>query len=299
MVEFNRRGRLSTGRVRDQRGSSGVPGGKLAVGGVGGLVLLVVAALAGIDPSVLLQATGAGGGGEPPAGGGLEACETTADIDTTPECRFVAFENSVQDFWADTFEANGVAYEYATLTVFTGGVSTACGSASSAMGPFYCPADQGVYMDLGFFDVLVERLGATGGDFAEAYVVAHEVGHHVQNVLGTNRRVQSREGPESDGVRLELQADCYAGVWAHHATRTPTAAGGAPVISEISDEDIAEAIDAAETVGDDYIQTRSQGNVTPETWTHGSSEQRRTWFGRGLDTGDPEACDTFAPDAEL
>lgn len=296
MVKFNRGGRLDTSRVRDRRGGGG--GGKLAIGGgIGGIVFLLIAVLAGVDPSALLQATDGGGGGAPPADGGLQACETGADIEQREECRFVAFENSVQDFWAAEFERRDAVYEPASFNVFTGGVSTGCGSASSAMGPFYCPQDQGVYMDIGFFRVLEERLGAQGGDFAEAYVVAHEFGHHVQNLTGQNDRVQSREGAESDAVRLELQADCLAGVWAHHAEQVDTASGGAPIITEITREDIAEAIDAAETVGDDYIQSRSQGNVTPETWTHGSSEQRVEWFSRGLDTGDLAQCDTFAADA--
>ena len=294
MVRYNRRGRLDTSRVRDRRGGGG---GKMAIGGIGGIVVVIVALLAGVDPTALLQATDGGGGGAPPADGGLQACETGADIEQREECRFVAFENSVQDFWAAEFERQGSRYEPASFNVFTGGVSTGCGSASSAMGPFYCPRDQGVYMDIGFFRVLEEQLGAEGGDFAEAYVVAHEFGHHVQNLTGQNDHVRSREGAESDAVRLELQADCLAGVWSHHATQVDATTGGAPIITEISREDIAEAIDAAETVGDDYIQSRQQGNVTPETWTHGSSEQRVEWFQRGLDTGDVAACDTFAAEA--
>ncbi len=292
MVRYNRRGRLDTSRVRDRRGAGG-GGGKLAVGGVGGLIVVIIALVAGVDPSVLLQGSDTGSQGAPPADGGLAACETGADVETQAECRFVAFENSVQDFWDAEFTRRGATYRAASFTVFTGGISTGCGSASSAMGPFYCPPDEGVYMDLGFFDVLETQLGAEGGDFAEAYVVAHEMGHHVQNLTGQNDRVRSRQGEDSDGVRLELQADCLAGVWASHATRT-AADGGEPIITQISEADIAEAIDAAETVGDDYIQSRSQGNVTPETWTHGSSEQRVRWFTRGLDSGDLDDCDTFA-----
>lgn len=294
MVKFNRKGRLDRSRVRDRRGSGG---GKLAIGGLGGLAIVLIAMFTGVDLTAVLDVAGSGDGAQTaPADDGLADCETGADIETRPECRFVAFENSVQDFWSDWFAEQGSSYRPATFTVFTGGVSTGCGSASSAMGPFYCPADEGVYMDLGFFEVLESRLGATGGDFAEAYVVAHEFGHHVQNITGISAQVQDREGRESDGVRLELQADCFAGAWAHHATRTPAASGDEPIITSISDEDIAEAVDAAETVGDDYIQTRTQGNVTPETWTHGSSEQRARWFRQGLETGDPDACNTFATD---
>jgi uncharacterized protein len=289
VVRYDRDGQLDTSRIRDRRGAK-----VGAVGGAAGLVLLLIGALTGVDLTALVDVSG-GPGGEPPADGGLAACEQGADIETREECRFVAFENSVQDFWEDEFARQGSSYRFASLTVFTGGVSTACGSASSAMGPFYCPADEGVYLDIGFFEVLEQQLGATGGDFAEAYVVAHEVGHHVQNITGISDQVRTRQGESSDLVRLELQADCLAGVWAHHATRTP-ADGGTPIITAISQEDIAEAMDAAATVGDDYIQERSQGEVTPETWTHGSSEQRQEWFGRGLETGDVGSCDTFSAD---
>lgn len=295
MVKFNRRGRLDTSRVRDRRGSGS--GGRLAIGGIGGVIVVLVAVFAGVDIGALVDVGGGSSDGAPQAAdGGLATCDTGADIDARAECRFVAFENSVQDFWTDEFARRGATYVPASFNVFTGGVSTGCGSASSAMGPFYCPQDQGVYLDLGFFEVLESQLGATGGDFAEAYVVAHELGHHVQHITGMSGQVSEREGAESDGVRLELQADCLAGVWAYHATRTDTASGGGPIITAISDEDIAEAIDAAETVGDDYIQTRTQGNVTPETWTHGSSEQRARWFRTGLDSGDLDDCDTFATD---
>ena len=294
MVKYNRKGRLDTSRVSDRRG--GRTGKGIAIGGTAGLLLLILGAVTGVDLTGLLELEG-GDGGEraAPADGGLANCRTGADIDERAECRFVAFENSVQDFWEAEFERAGSTYRPASFTVFTGGVSTACGSASSAMGPFYCPPDEGVYMDLGFFQVLESQLGATGGDFAEAYVVAHEFGHHVQNITGINDQVRTRQGETSDGVRLELQADCLAGVWAHNATQVP-ADGGDPIITTITDEDIAEAIDAAGTVGDDYIQSRSQGNVTPETWTHGSSQQRVRWFTLGLEAGDVARCDTFATD---
>jgi uncharacterized protein len=293
VVRYNRRGTLDTSRVRDQRGASG---GRVAVGGgLGVVVLVLVASLLGVDPGALLGASGAPGSGaaQPPADGGLATCETGADIEQRRECRFVAYENSVQDYWDAEFARRDADYAFASFNVFTGGVTTGCGSASSAMGPFYCPADQGIYLDMGFFEVLETQLGAQGGDFAEAYVVAHEVAHHIQNITGTNDQVRTRQGPESDGVRLELQADCLAGVWAHHATRTPVPDTDEPIISEISEQDIAIALDAAGVIGDDYIQSRTQGNVTPETFSHGSSEQRTRWFTRGLDAGEYEACDTW------
>lgn len=292
-MRFNRRARLDTSRIRDRRGR----GGGLAVGGgVGGIVIVLLILLAGGDPTAML---GGGGGdqGAPPPGGGLDQCTTAGDVQTQAECRFVVVENSLRDFWAGEFQRRDMRYADTSLTTFSGAVNTGCGSASSQVGPFYCPADRGVYLDLGFFDVLRTRLGAQGGDFAEAYVLAHEYGHHIQNLTGHMERVsRSDTGESSDAVRLELQADCYAGVWAHHATTT-SASGGEPLITEISREDIAEAVDAAETVGDDYIQERMGGTASPETWTHGSSQQRREWFEQGLADGDVTGCDTFADGA--
>ena len=258
-------------------------------GGVGGLVILLIAMFTGMDPSALLQGGAPADNGA--AGGELEQCDSGADIETNAECRFVAVQNSLEIFWESEFEASNVDYSSATFTTFTGGVNTGCGSASSQVGPFYCPPDKGVYLDLDFFRTLETQLGAQGGDFAEAYVIAHEYGHHVQNLTGQMERVRTQQGADSDAVALELQADCYAGVWANNATKRT--GGQEPIITEISRADVAEAIDAAETVGDDYIQERMQGTVTPETWTHGSSKQRRSWFERGMQAGDPGVCNTF------
>ncbi|HEY1118715.1 MAG TPA: neutral zinc metallopeptidase, partial [Acidimicrobiales bacterium] len=175
---------------------------------------------------------------------------------------------------------------------FTGSVTTGgCGSATSDVGPFYCPADQQIYVDLGFFDVLEERFGASGGEFAEAYVLAHEYGHHVQNLLSV--RAERGSGPESEAVRQELQADCFAGVWANHATTTPDPATGEILIVELTEKDIQDALSAAAAVGDDRIQESATGQVDPHTWTHGSAEQRQRWFLTGYETGDPNRCDTF------
>ena len=201
----------------------------------------------------------------------------------------VGVVNSLQAFWSERFTASSRQYSPADTQLFTGSTRTGCGAASSAVGPFYCPADTTVYIDRGFFEVLRTRYGAVGGDFAEAYVLAHEYGHHVQTLLGTSARAQrsaTQEGPQGASVRLELQADCYAGVW------TASVRDGG--FLTVDDTDITEGLSAAAAVGDDRIQERATGRVDPESWTHGSAEARQRWFRTGLRTGDPAACDTFS-----
>jgi predicted metalloprotease len=210
-------------------------------------------------------------------------CQTGADANSRQDCRIVADVNSIQAYWASAVRG----YTTAKTVFYTDAVQTGCGAASSQVGPFYCPADKQVYIDLGFFDELQSRFGAQGGPFAEAYVLAHEYGHHIQDLLGSLSRAQEGSGPESGSVRIELQADCYAGVWANHAVETG-------LIESLTQADINSGIDAAGAVGDDRIQERTQGQVNPETWTHGSSEQRRRWFSKGYETGKPSACNTFA-----
>jgi uncharacterized protein len=302
-MRYREGGNLDVGSVQDRRGRGGLGGGRgMAVGG-GGLGLV------GILVVVLFQVLGGGDGGTGAALGGLaglgqgetadnsaleQACDDSGDANTSVDCAVVADIDSIQDYWSGVL---GDRYVPTDTVFFSGSVSTACGGASSGSGPFYCPADQLVYIDLSFFDQLQQQFGAQGGLFVNAYVIAHEYGHHVQNLLGTNRQVTPGEtGPTSGTVRLELQADCYAGAWAHHAETVPDESG-APLIEEITQDDIDRALDAAGRIGDDFIQENlGGGRVDQDAFTHGSSEQRRHWFTRGYETGDPAQCDTFSTD---
>ncbi|MGH3021012.1 MAG: KPN_02809 family neutral zinc metallopeptidase, partial [Gaiellaceae bacterium] len=277
-MRFRRRARLDPGQVTDVRGRRMGGGGGLALGGgglgVGVLVVYLLISLlsggGGLGQLGPLEGQQVGQGDAPSEVS--EECRTGADANERQDCRIVGVVNSTQEFWSGVFERSGERYPLADTVFFTDQVQTGCGFASSQVGPFYCPADQQVYIDLGFFDELQSRFGAGGGPFAQAYVIAHEYGHHVQNQLGVLESIGGdRQGPESRAVRSELQADCYAGVWAANAVETG-------VIEELTQADINEGLDAATAIGDDRIQERTQGQVNPETWTHGSSEQRRRWF---------------------
>jgi predicted metalloprotease len=289
VVRFRKGGRLDPGQVTDVRGRGGggmgipLPGVAAGGGGVGLLVLLAIVAIN------VLSGGGSGLGALEPlddrtTGGGQAAeCTRSEQANEREDCLIVGFVNSIQDYWSRAMRG----YEPAKTTFFTGSVNTGCGYATSEVGPFYCPNDKRVYIDLDFFDELTSRFGAEGGPFAEAYVLAHEYGHHVQDLAGALKQSETgKQGAGSAAVRTELQADCYAGVWAKHATDSG-------LIVDVTPQDIDAAIDAAAAVGDDRIQARTQGQVNPETWTHGSSEQRKRWFRAGFQSGDPNACDTF------
>ena len=294
-MRFRKGAKLDPGQVTDVRGRRmGGGAGGLAVGGGGiGVVVLII--------YVLVSAFSGGGG----LGGQLgplenqrvgedstpsqvsEECKTGEDANQREDCRIVAVVNSVQKFWGEVFTRSGEQYQNVDTVFFTDQVNTGCGNATSQVGPFYCPADKLVYIDLGFFDEL-QQFGAKDTTFVEAYVIAHEYGHHVQDMLGVLNRIgNDTEGPESRAVRSELEADCYAGVWAAHAVETG-------LVVDLTQQDINDGLDAAAAIGDDRIQEKTQGQVNPETFTHGTSEQRRRWFSRGYETGKPAACDTFS-----
>ncbi len=288
------RRRAGSGQVIDRRGSGGSIGrGGLPIalggGGIGTIIVLVILALLGG-----IGGGGGGGGfdfGNPQFPGAAPVGDDTVSDPSDPDGQFVQdVLADVQETWTELFAAAGKQYEPAKLVLFEGGTQSGCGAASSATGPFYCPADQRVYLDPEFFAQLHQRFGAPG-DFAQAYVIAHEVAHHVQTLLGTSQQVreQSQRNPDDANelsVRLELQADCYAGVWGYTAAQRGILEPG----------DLEEALAAAAAIGDDRLQRESGGTVDQDTWTHGSSEQRQHWFERGFDTGDPNQCDTFSGD---
>ena len=271
--------------IEDRRGMS--VGRGVVGGGIGTVVIAVIAMFFGIDPRVVLQGMGTA---EPPP-----VASQRAPVRTDPaEERMKEFVSVVladtEDTWTAIFAASKAQYDVPKLVLFTGAVASACGTGQSAMGPFYCPADRKVYIDLSFYRDLSDKLGAPG-DFAQAYVIAHEVGHHVQNLLGISDKVQAARQKSDEvranalSVRMELQADCFAGIWAHHANRSRQ-------ILEAGD--IEEGLNAAAAIGDDRLQKRAHGEVVPESFTHGTSAQRVQWFRRGIESGSPKKCDTFA-----
>ncbi|MEZ4709954.1 MAG: neutral zinc metallopeptidase [Caldilineaceae bacterium] len=288
-MSFNKRSRLDASQVEDRRGRR--PGAAMAIGSGGlGIVVLLVGLLLGVDPSnlmsVLQQAPAPSTQSAEDINNLNETCQTGGDANTRQDCRIVGFVNSIQAFWTDEFARQGGEYVPAQTVLFSGSTQAACGYAAAAMGPFYCPRDQKVYLDLSFFEELQTRFGAQGGPFAEAYALAHEYGHHIQNLTGVlgQAGAPGDTGPQSLAVGIELQADCLAGVWARHATETG-------FLEQVTKEDIIQALDAAAAIGDDHIQQQTQGYVSPESWTHGSSEQRQQALISGLQSGELSACE--------
>ncbi len=282
-MEFEQDAQLDASQVSDRRGS-GRGGRGVALGGGGlGIVGVILALILGVNPADL---TG-GGSGSPAADQPVTSsdlasrCKTGADANRDDDCRIVGIANSVQAYWSHAIGR----YQPAETVLFSKSTDTGCGGATSDVGPFYCPADGQVYLDLGFFDDLRTKFGAQGGTFAQAYVIAHEYGHHIQDLLDVDAG-GSLKGASSGSVRLELQADCYAGTWAHNAQQTG-------FIKALTRADITDGLDAASAVGDDRIQQEFQGRVNSESWTHGSSAQRQKWFTTGYNSGRPSACDTF------
>jgi predicted metalloprotease len=297
-MTFDDNAKLSGRGVRRSGRRTGIAVGG---GGLGIVALVLLSQLLGVDLTGL-----AGGGTGGSAGSGtvqegteLTSCKTGADANRDIECRVQGAYDSLDAYWAAQAPAMGITYASPQINLFTDSVDTGCGAATSAVGPFYCPPDQQIYLDTAFYDDLRTRFNATGGPLAQLYVVAHEWGHHIQNLSGTFSRADtSQTGPTSDSVRLEVQADCFAGAWAGAASSTLDENGTA-FFEPVTKAQVADALNAAAAIGDDRIQSQTAGQVTPETWTHGSSEQRQRWFERGYTDG-ATACDTFAAsDGEL
>jgi predicted metalloprotease len=297
-IEFDDQ-RVDVRGVDDRRAGSGSGGAGRAIGGgvgiVGAIVTVLFVLLGGGDPALLGVPPGldAGSGNAESAQDLAERCNEAGALDRDIDCRLIKVYDVADDVWSEEFARRGLPYQAPRLAFFTAAAATGCGRASSAVGPFYCPADQEIYFDLNFLDRLQQQFGAPG-EFAQAYIAAHEFGHHLQTLLGIEQRVREAQtsNPDAAGrysVALELQADCFAGIWAKLADER--AEGGIA----LTQDNIAEAVNAAEAVGDDRIQQQVQGRVDPETWTHGSAAQRHQWFVTGYRSGDLDACDTFTP----
>ncbi len=272
-------------------------GGKVGLGLGGGIVVLI-GALLGINPDVLTSMLGETADQpaiEQSGGSALESCQTGQDANDRLDCRILGTANSLNAFWPGYLEQQGVQYSAPKTVIFSGSVSTACGQATSAVGPFYCPGDNKAYFDPDFFSQLETQFGSSGGPLAQEYVVAHEFGHHIQDILGTiGNAQQDPEGAQSASVRTELQADCFAGIWMRYASSQVAPGSDQPFLVELAQQDLNDALSAASAVGDDRIQKAATGQTNPESWTHGSSEQRQKWLYTGYQTADLTACDTFA-----
>ncbi|GAA4896280.1 neutral zinc metallopeptidase [Tessaracoccus lubricantis] len=281
---------ISGSRVR-RGGGGGRRGGPIAVGGgIGGLILVVLTLLFGGDIGSVLG----GGTGQPQQQqeGQQLNCDTAADIEENRDCRWAAYDVALEQYWSNAFTSG--FQPISSLELFSGQISTACGTGSSEMGPFYCPGDTSIYIDDVFMGQLLERLGTSQSDPAELYIVGHEYGHHISNLTGDMEKARSGgndTGPKSGAVRLELQADCYAGVFFKNTIEDP-----ASPIEAVTQDDLNRIVEAARAVGDDHIQQQQGGRVVPESWTHGSSKMRQYWVAKGFESGDPNVCDTFSTD---
>jgi predicted metalloprotease len=288
-MSFNDDAKINPGRVSRRGRNTGI-----ALGGGGGLLvigLFIVSQFLGVDLTGL-----AGGGGSQGPDEPLASCDTGAEANDSIDCRLAGAADSLDTYWGDQLPTLGQQYRSTQIVIFTDQTNTGCGGATSAVGPFYCPPDETIYIDTAFYDDLRTRFGSSGGPLAEMYVIAHEWGHHIQNITGIMQGLDLQDtGPSSDSVRLELQADCFAGAWVG-AAPTILDENGAPFLEPVTDAQITDALSAASAVGDDRIQQSTQGQVTPETWTHGASESRQKWFLTGREGG-PNACDTFGVSA--
>ena len=299
-MSFNDDVRLDTSQV-ESGGSGGAPGGMVVGGGIGGIIMLIIALIFGINPSDL--PTGGGGGtsdqqvdGATTSGAEFEKCKSGADANADVQCRVIGTVNSVNAFWAAELPRYQKQWQPTKTVLYTGSTQSQCGTASNQVGPFYCPLDQKVYIDADFFAILQQQFGADGGALAQEYVVAHEYGHALQDQLGLlGRAQQDPQGANSGAVRIELMADCLGGVWAKHASST-NGPDGKPFLKQLTDADIKSGLSAASAVGDDRIQEKTQGQVNPESWTHGSAEARQRWFLQGYSKGDLNQCNTFNVD---
>ncbi len=295
-MTFNEGARLDPSQGEDRRGGMG-RGGKVGLGLGGGIVVLI-GALLGINPDLLSAIVGEPGNQpaiEQTGGSALESCRTGADANDRLDCRILGTANSLNSFWPGYLQQYGVDYTVPKTVIFSNSVDTACGAATSAVGPFYCPGDNKAYFDPAFFSQLETQFGSSGGPLAQEYVVAHEFGHHVQNLTGTiGNAQQDARGAQSAAVRTELQADCYAGIWMRHASSQPAPGSSQPFLKALTQGDLNDALSAASSVGDDRIQQAATGHTNPESWSHGSSEQRQNWLYTGYQSADLAACDTFA-----
>ncbi|HEY3437114.1 MAG TPA: neutral zinc metallopeptidase [Actinotalea sp.] len=293
-MTFHEGGSFEGGRVQTRSGGRGVAIGGGA--GVLGLAVFLIYQFTGVNLSPVVDQlqNPAGAGGGTTQEGTIGTC-SAQDANTKRDCRLNATIQSLDTYWAETVAAAGATFVQPPVVSFQEATTTGCGDASASTGPFYCPTDQTIYIDLGFYDLLQSRFGAKGGPLAEEYVVAHEYGHHIQQITGVmDKAGRQGTGAESDSVRVELQADCYAGIWVGHASKEVDPDTGQVFLDPITDAELEQALSAAKAVGDDHIQQQSGGGVNPDAWTHGSSAQRQSWFAKGYNEGTLQACDTFS-----